>query len=84
MMRTMKTWIADWDQQTAWQRERKRGEREKEQVNRMYLPLWSNWLKTPIFAVTGKKNLGLDFGPNWLQNLNENKKHPLTVEVHQK
>ena len=59
-------------------------EREGEHVNRMYLPIWSKWLKTPIFAVTGKKNLGLDFGPNWLQNLNENKKHPLTVEVHQK
>ena len=38
--------------------EGKRGEGEegeKEQVNRMYLPIWSNWLKTPIFAVTGKK-----------------------------
>ena len=41
-------------------------EREREQVNRMYLPIWSNWLKTPIFAVTGKKSiLGLNFGPKW-------------------
>ena len=50
----------------------------------MYLPIWSNWLKTPIFAVTGKKKtfygsiLGLN-GPEFsAQNLDENKETPIS------